>query len=633
MLNLLLVQPVDNYGPNKFLPLAISYQWMYATTDPWVNKNWQVVDVIIDKPNIKETVENLSRIDLAAFSCYVWNWSYNLELAKEIKKKYPNCKIVLGGPNVDKRNRDFFDANPQIDYAITGEGELAFKSLLQSYQGNFKIKEKNFFDKFSLMSHLPTRLNQLDEIPSPILTGFYDQIFDFYKKRVLPEALWQVTFETLRGCPYHCAFCDIGDSYWNKVKTFNIDRVKQEIDWMADRKIEYVSVCDSNWGMLERDKEITEYVIKKKKETGFPKFWDVTWAKNNSDRIFEIAKTEKESETQLFKGVTFAMQSFNKDALQATDRFNINEDIATYYLKKYQEENIPTYSELIWPMPNETVETLMDGIQNLINLGQKDFLMVHPLVLTPNAPMGQIPFRKKWKLETAEVPLDTFYLKVEDPENYVVEYTEAVISTNTCTYKEMLEGHLQSYILITFFYYGWAYCLMEYLKSKENIRHVDFAKRILDYFGETDTLIGKEIKQTKNSYIGVFEKKQFWGRSPTDNIDVLWDYKGASSIVFDLNRNQLKKELKCFLHDVYNIDNEKLIEINEAMCFNFRESYPKILKTDPDIVKNLFNLNSNKVQIDHYDQNTSFFDQTDFHYKAYHYQRKNRYWQCNVKEI
>lgn len=84
---------------------------------------------------------------------------------------------------------------------------------------------------------------------------------------------------------------------------------------------------------------------------------------------------------------------------------------------------------------------------------------------------------------------------------------------------------------------------------------------------------------------------------------------------------------------MYNIDNEKLIEINEAMCFNFRESYPKILKTDPDIVKNLFNLNSNKVQIDHYDQNTSFFDQTDFHYKAYHYQRKNRYWKCNVKEI
>lgn len=633
MLNLLLVQPVDDYGPNKFLPLAISYQWMYATTDPWVNENWQVVDVIIDKPNIKETVETLSRIDLAAFSCYVWNWSYNLELAKEIKKKYPNCKIVLGGPNVDKRNRDFFDANPQIDYAITGEGELAFKSLLLSYQGNFKIKEKNFLDKFSSMSYLPIRLDQLDQIPSPILTGFYDQIFDFYKKRVSPETLWQVTFETLRGCPYHCAFCDIGDSYWNKVKTFNIDRVKQEINWMADRKIEYVSVCDSNWGMLERDKEITEYVIKKKKETGFPKFWDVTWAKNNSDRVFEIAKAEKESETQLFKGVTFAMQSFNEDTLQATDRFNINKDIATYYLRKYQEENIPTYSELIWPLPSETVETLMDGIQSLIDLGQKDFLMVHPLVLTPNSPMGQSPFKKKWNLGVAEVPLDTFYLKVEDPENYVVEYTEAVISTNTCNYKEMLDGHLQAYILITFFYYGWAYCLMEYLKSKENIRHVDFAKKMLKYFSETDTLIGEEIKQTKKSYISVFEEKQFWGRMPTDDIDVLWDYKGASSIVFDLNRNQLKKELKCFLNDVYNIDNEKLMEINEAMCFNFRESYPKILKTDPDIIKNVFNLNSNKVQIDHYDQKTSVFDQSDFHYKAYHYQRKNRYWKCNIKEI
>ena len=41
-------------------------------------------------------------------------------------------------------------------------------------------------------------------------------------------------------------------------------RIKAEIDWMAENKIEYVSVCDSNWGILERDLEITEYVIKKK---------------------------------------------------------------------------------------------------------------------------------------------------------------------------------------------------------------------------------------------------------------------------------------------------------------------------------------------------------------------------------
>lgn len=28
--NIYLVQVVDNYGPNKFLPLAVSHQWLSA---------------------------------------------------------------------------------------------------------------------------------------------------------------------------------------------------------------------------------------------------------------------------------------------------------------------------------------------------------------------------------------------------------------------------------------------------------------------------------------------------------------------------------------------------------------------------------------------------------------------------
>ena len=64
-------------------------------------------------------------------------------------------------------------------------------------------------------------------------------------------------------------------------------------------------VCDSNWGLISRDVDITKYVIKTKKKYGYPKFWDVTWAKANSDRIYEIAMLDKEAGTRLFKGITF----------------------------------------------------------------------------------------------------------------------------------------------------------------------------------------------------------------------------------------------------------------------------------------------------------------------------------------
>jgi putative methyltransferase len=628
MLNLLLVQPVDSYGLNKFLPLAISYQWVFARTDQWVKENWRVTDVIIEKFPIKEYVENLENIDLVAMSCYVWNWEYNLQLAKEIKKKFPKCKVIVGGPNVDKRNRNFFKKNPQIDYAIIGEGELAFKDFLSSFS-NGTLSSENFLTKKCNSNNLPVRLDNLNQIPSPILEGFYDKIFELYKNRGNDDTKWQVTWETLRGCPYHCAFCDIGDSYWNKVKTFEIDRIFQEIDWMSKNKIEYVSVCDSNWGMLDRDKVITDYFIQKKKETGFPKFVDFTWAKNNSDRIFEIAKKENNSQVNLIKGITFAMQSFNPSTLKATDRFNIKDETLEYYFKQYKKEDIPTYSELIWPLPNETYTSLKNGIQYLVDLGQKDFLMIHPLVLTPNAPMGQESYRKKWQLKTKTVPLDTFYLKIENSETYVVEYTEAVCATNTADYETVIKGMIFGYLFITMYYYGWAYAIMEYFSKHFKIKHIDFIEHMLDYFQNTESLIGSELFETETSIRNVFEKGKFWGRTPTSDIDILWEYKSATSIIFDLDRRKLYRELENFLKDKFNFEFEDLSILNYHLCFEYSREYPYSLAIDRDLMQTVLGIKSSRVVFDHWDKSVK--NRREFQRKAFHQERKKRYWRCQVK--
>jgi hypothetical protein len=146
------------------------------------------------------------------------------------------------------------------------------------------------------------------------------------------------------------------------------------------------------------------------------------------------------------------MQSFNTDTLLATNRFNLKQDKVYSYLQKYREQNISTYSELIWPMPNETYDTLKIGIQKLIDLGQKDFLMVHPLVLTYNATMGQPWYMEKHGLKYETVPLDTFYLSVEDLENYIIEHTWGVKATSTASEEEVFKGHSFSHLLIVLYY-------------------------------------------------------------------------------------------------------------------------------------------------------------------------------------
>lgn len=629
MKNLYLVQVSDKYGPNSFLPVAISYQWMYASTSKLVKENFQVADVLIEKKSPKKYVEELiDEPHVIMLSSYVWNWEYNKVLASEIKKKYPNCLTITGGPHIDKRDSEFFTKYPMFDIAVMGEGEEASKEILKRYlKGESYNDIPHVFPNGGKLCSLPSRLQELDRIPSPILTGFYDRIIDAVEKEHGPQ-MWQVTYETLRGCPYKCTFCDIGDDYWQKIKTFEMERVEKEIDWMSARKIEYVAVCDSNWGLMPRDVDITKYVIKKKLENGYPKFWDVTWAKANSDRIYEIAMLDKEAGTRLFKGITFAMQSLNTDTLDATKRLNLKQDQALEYLQKYEEQDIPTYSELIWPMPNETYNSLKSGIQTLIDLGQKSFLMVHPLVITYNATMGQPWYQKKYKFKTNEVPLDTFYLSVDDLQDYIVEKTYAVVETESASVDLVLRGHLLSHLLIVMYYYGWGHYLMEYLKNKHNISQVDVSEKMLTYFLKSDTLIGDELRKTDESLKNVFERGEFWGRQVLGEDDIFWEYKGATSIIFSKNRDTLKLELIQFCKDTYDLDLEDVVTFNMDMCRDYEFNYPIAKEYNLDTVKHCTGVDSTKINITHWDDEK--LSPLEFYHRAYHYQRKNRYWRNNI---
>lgn len=618
MKNIYLVQVVDSYGPNKFLPLAIAYQWLYGRND-----QWQLKDVLIEKVPPKQYVATMENPSMIAMSSYIWNWEYNKALAQEVKRYWPECVIVTGGPQINKRDPDFFDQFPMFDVAVHGEGERAFREILareNNYDGIPNTQTRTYIPKPA------ARDMDISDIPSPILEGFYEPIMAKYPT----DTMWQVTFETLRGCPYHCAFCDIGDSYWNKLTLFDIDRAKQEIEWMGQNRIEYVSVCDSNWGLLDRDLELTQHVIDVKKKYGYPRWWDATWAKNNVDRNFEIALLNKRSGANIFKGVTFAMQSFNDSTLKASERFNIKEQEVNHYLKKYEEEGIPTYSELIWPMPEETYESLKQGVQKLIDLGQDSFLMIHPLVITYNATMGDKRYQEKYQITTKTVPLDTYYLSADDLENYIIEYTDAVYSTRTADFETVLRGHMFSWISILMYYYGWGHYLAKYAKT-QGIKETDFFEKLLVWIEQNpNTLLHQEYQETRNHIYNTFHNNQFWGRKVRGDDDIYWEYKGASSIVLHDNIAKLEKELTNFMFECINIREDlakEAVKLNLLMCRVKGLKYPFRTTTNSQVANDMLGINSDTLIIDHHDKEPI----TDLWYnKAYHWDRKSKYWCCTA---
>ena len=140
MNNIYLVQVVDSYGPNKFLPLAIAYQWLTAYENQDIKDGWNLADVLYEKHSIKDYVSKMIEPKVVAMSCYVWNWNYNQKLAQEIKSKFPNCTIVIGGPQVDYKNKNFFNDYPYFDVISAGENEDNFAKILRAtLDNNYEI--------------------------------------------------------------------------------------------------------------------------------------------------------------------------------------------------------------------------------------------------------------------------------------------------------------------------------------------------------------------------------------------------------------------------------------------------------------------------------------------------------------
>ena len=62
----------------------------------------------------------------------------------------------------------------------------------------------------------------------------------------------------------------------------------------------------------------------------------------------------------------------------------------------YEEENISSYIELIWGLPEETLDSFIDGVCSIMEEGFHNYLDIHLMMLLPNAPINNPEYRKKY---------------------------------------------------------------------------------------------------------------------------------------------------------------------------------------------------------------------------------------------
>ena len=420
-----LVQINNSFSGQNYLPYSIACLQSYARTKLPPDR-FTFLPMIYKRIPVFEIVERLSAADIVGFSTYVWNAQISLEPARRLKCLDPQRLIIFGGPQVPDHAEAFLRANPFIDVVVHNEGERTFVDLLNRFPARdwTDLRGISYLAGDGQFVRTPPveRMRDLEELPSPFLNGMFDELIASN-----PDEQWIGLWETNRGCPFQCTFCDWGSATAGKVTKFEFDRLNGELDWFAGRSIKYIFVCDANFGIQKRDVEIAQAVADIRRRTGFPHGFSVQNTKNATERAYQTQKIL--ADAKLNKGVALSMQSLDPLTLKNIKRDNIS--LETYFelARRFTADNVETYSDLILGLPGETYESFRNGVDKLIRLGQHNRIQFNNLTILPNAEMGNPEYLAKFGMVTVQSEIINIHGAREELQDDVPEIQDLVIST------------------------------------------------------------------------------------------------------------------------------------------------------------------------------------------------------------
>ncbi len=223
------------------------------------SKSFGYVEVI-EADNLAEIESRLSKLNYIYKSCknlnlligvYIWSESIVSEILSNIRKNGFEGRIILGGPSVTYRDKhELQKIFPEADIFVKGYAEDVIYDILMS-SDKLKISGvsyNNSKSKFEILTNI-----DICKLASPWLMDIIH----------LEENHTSINWETRRGCPYNCAYCQYHGNLHNNIHNkFDINRIKGEIDLFHLKNIGRISVVDPVFYPDKYSIEILEYFIR-----------------------------------------------------------------------------------------------------------------------------------------------------------------------------------------------------------------------------------------------------------------------------------------------------------------------------------------------------------------------------------
>lgn len=430
-----LFQFSEKFQGHQFFPYSAGLLQAYAQrhlSQPW---RFSFLPPVYCPESISLLAARYQDVDVAGFSVYVWNLHRSLALAQTLKLQKPSLLIIFGGPQIPNQAEQFLRAHPWVDVCCHGPGEAVLTALLEAYPERHwdsieGISYLNFRGEF--IYHPPQRRSRsLADIPLPYHTEVFQPLL-----RAAPQTRWIAPWETNRGCPFSCTFCDWGSAISTPLSLFELEQLYQDLEWFGRNRIDMVFCCDANFGILKRDLEIAAYAADVFQRTGFPHTFHQQTSKNTPERTWAIHQIF--ARAGMYSEATLSLQSMDPHTLRQVKRENISLVTFLDLQRRFLQAGIPTYTDMILGLPGETYASFTHGIEQIIANGQHSRMQFYNVLVLPNAEMGQPEYRTAHGLETVMVNLHPENMYPQD----VVERGEIVIATSTMPREDWLRARV-----------------------------------------------------------------------------------------------------------------------------------------------------------------------------------------------
>lgn len=562
-----------------YLPYSVAMIWSYISS--FATNQFKLNKMVFRREPIEQTAVALAKDTVIGFSCYMWNRNYNIKLAERVKQINPDVIIVFGGPEMEIEKFDFFERYPFINAHVLQEGEITFKSILDSFSDLSKVSGIIYNDNGKTKtSGIVNRIMNLDELPSPHLDGTFKKILEDH-----PDLKFITTLESNRGCPYQCTFCDWGSLTYNKVRKFSLDRIFEEIEWIFKHpQIVSIDQADANFGIfVDRDSAIVDKFIEEKNKTGRNISFQTNFAKNQNVTVVEMVK-KLADQSGVMKHHIVALQTLNDTVLDKVKRKNlaVNKIKEVFNICSQNELNLKT--ELILGLPGDTLEEFKETFYKLYEISPDILVNTYRLLGLNNSELfltnqGGV----QWRTIKSFIPNT-----VDDVE----ETFNWVYSTDTMTNDDILQALIFTSWITAMHSHGFTNLVSYYAKQKE-VSYKDFYEGLLKACEKTEYFSSyfKEYKKWNKEWYetGTSSIEDINGIKYSANNNI-WHFISkihsdeAYDIVFDVLEIYLKK---------IGVYEEQVMEIQRLVPirFNNQSDYPLIKYYNNKQIK-IYNLNS-----------------------------------------